>query len=244
MELPKSPIKASRQNPGTLIIFGKPKCGKTTITAALTLTGKWLLIELEKKGADYVDSTHVQINNLKELVELDAAIKKAGMPYEGVILDTATKLEEMCLPLAAQLYRATPMGGTWAGKDVRTLPNGSGYLYLRKAYFQMSNLVEGMAHNTIILGHLADKLIGKAGEEVSSVELDLTGKISKLAAANADAIAYCYREENETILSFASSEEVVCGSRASHLKGQKIVIADSDESGKITTYWDKIYLPE
>lgn len=242
MELPLTPSPAKRVNPKQLVIFGKPKCGKTTITAGLTLTGKWLLIELETEGADFVEATKVQCNNLGELVEVGKAITAAKHPYEGVIVDSVTKLEDMCLPYAAQLYKASPMGINWTGSDVRTLANGAGYLYLRNAFQNMVNTVFTFAPNIIYIGHLSDKLIDKKGEEVSSKELDLTGKISKIMCANVDAIAYCYRKDNQTLLNFKSSEEVVCGSRCEHLRGQEIVIAESDEKNQIKTHWDKIYL--
>lgn len=242
--LPKGPSKPERVNPRTTIIFGKPKCGKTEICSHLTRTGKWAMLELEPGGADFVEGTILKANNLSEIQKWGETIKEAGNPYDGIILDTVTKLEEMCLTLAADLYRKSPMGGNWKGTDVRTLPNGSGYLYYRKAFFQVLDYVSTWANQIIFLGHLSEKLIGKEGEEASSKELDLTGKTSKLACSKVDAIAYCYRDENKTILNFQASDELICGARSQHLKGQKIVIAESDDKGTITTHWDKVYLPE
>ena len=242
--LPKGPSKPVRINPKSLIIFGKPKCGKTEITSHLTRTGKWALLELEPGGADFVEGTVLRANNLTEIQKWGEEIKKQGNPYDGIILDTVTKLEEMCLPLAADLYRKSPMGGAWKGTDVRTLPNGAGYLYFRQAYFQVADYVASWAHNIIFLGHLTDKLIGKEGEETSSKELDLTGKTSKLACSKVDAIAYCYRKDNQTILNFEASDELICGARSAHLKGKKVVIAESDDKGVITANWDQVYLPE
>jgi hypothetical protein len=243
MELPMKPSEPARINPKEIVIFGKPKCGKTTISAQLTLEGKWLLISLEPKGADFVSATKVQVNNIKELKQLGLEIIKQGRPYDGIILDTVTKLEEMILPLAKTLYCATPMGVNWDGDDVKTLPKGAGYLFIRQAFFQVMNFIGTLSHNIIYVGHLADKMIDKKGEEVSSVELDLTGKLSKLVCAEVDAIAYCYRKDNQTILNFRSSEEVVCGSRCDHLRGQEIVIAESDDNGVIKTFWEKVFLP-
>jgi hypothetical protein len=244
MQLPTKPSPARRKNPAQIVIFGKPKCGKTTVSADLTKDGSWLLLELETNGADYVEATMVEASNLKQIQEIGSAIKEAGNPYKGVIVDTVTKLEEMVMPLACDLYRKTPMGATWQGNDVRVLPKGAGYLYLRQAFFQVIDYIKTWAHNVIFIGHLSDKMIEKEGEELNAKELDLTGKISKLMCADMDAIAYCYRDENTTVLNFESSEEVLCGSRCEHLRGKKIVIADSDESGKLTTYWDKVYLAE
>ena len=242
MELPTKPRESKRVNPKELVIFGKPKCGKTTICANLTLKGDWLLLELENEGADFVEATCLEAKDLTQIKEIGTAILKANKPYKGVIVDTVTKLEELIMPHAAALYKKTPMGMNWQGTDVRTLPKGSGYLYMREAFFEVLNYIRTWADNIILLGHLADKLIEKKGEEVASKELDLTGKISALTCARVDAIAYCYRKDNKTILNFKSSEDVVCGSRTAHLKGQEIVVAESAEDGTMTYHWDKVYI--
>lgn len=244
MELPKpnASTPAKMENPGSLIIFGKPKCGKTTIAAELTRKHGWLMLELEPRGADFVEATFVQATCLEDIKAIGEQIKKDGKPYAGIIVDTVTKLEAMCKPLAANLYRASPLGGTWTGTDVTTLARGAGYKYLRDAFEIMLDYIMTLAPQVIFIGHLASKLIEKNGEELSAVELDLTGKISPMTCAAVDAVAYCYREENETILNFNASDEVVCGSRAAHLKGNKIVVASSDENGNLDYFWDKIYL--
>ena len=221
------------------------KLGKTSITAELTRSKGWLLLELESRGADFVDAVYLQANNLAEIKEIGEEIKAQGKPYKGIIVDTVTKLEEMCLPFACQLYQATPMGATWTGTDVRTLPRGAGYVYLREAFAKMTTYISTWADQVIFVGHLADKMIEKNGEELNAVELDLTGKISRLACAAVDAVAYCYREDNKTILNFQSSDEVICGSRCVHLRGKQIVIAESDENSEnIEYFWDKVYLSE
>ena len=127
MELPSKPDAVKRINPAQVVIFGKPKCGKTTIVSDLTKNGEWLLLELERGGADYVEATKMEANNLTDVEAIGTAIIKAGKPYKGVIVDTITKLEEMVMPLACSLYKKTPMGMAWQGDDVRVLPKGAGF---------------------------------------------------------------------------------------------------------------------
>lgn len=244
IELPMEPTAPKRKNPRKTIIFGKPKCGKTEICAELTRSRNWLLLELEEGGADFTTARTLSARNLDELFKIGEAIKAKGKPYDGLIVDTCTELEDMILPLAAKLYKQTPMGGTWTGKDVRTLPKGAGYLYMREAFFQVVDYLSGLAHNIIFLGHLSDKMIEKNGEELSAKELDLTGKIKSLMGADADAIAYCYRRDNQTILNFNASDEVICGARSEHLKGKEVVVAESDEEGNLTFFWDRIFVKE
>ena len=131
MDLPTKPRKVLRDNPKELVIFGKPKCGKTTITSHLTLEGDWLLLELEDGGADYVEATTLFAKSLSDIKEIGSTILNKDKPYSGIIVDTVTKLEELIMPHAAGLYKRTPMGVNWKGDDVRTLPKGSGYLYMR-----------------------------------------------------------------------------------------------------------------
>ena len=57
-------------------------------------------------------------------------------------------------------------------------------------------------------------------KEVATKDLDLTGKIKSITCANADAIGYIYREDEQTMISFNSMDDVTAGSRCDHLKGQ------------------------
>ena len=63
-KLPTGPSKPERVNPRTVIIFGKPKCGKTEICSHLTRSGKWAMLELEPGGADFVEGTILKADNL------------------------------------------------------------------------------------------------------------------------------------------------------------------------------------
>ena len=65
-----------------------------------------------------------------------------------------------------------------------------------------------------------------------------------IICGEADAIAYISRKKNQTIASFKGGENIIIEARAPHLRGQNIVIAESDDEGKISVYWDKIYLPD
>lgn len=72
--------------------------------------------------------------------------------------------------------------------------------------------------------------------------LALTGRMSSILCSKMDAVGYLYRKENKTIINFATSEALLCGTRSDHLKNKEIVVAESDESGKISTDWSKIFI--
>ncbi len=243
--LPKEKVKAKIENPRFLIIFGKPKAGKTTLASRLDNN---LIVDLEG-GSEFLEALAVQARSVKDLGDIATAIreeiKQTGKkPYKYITLDNASRLEEICLSYAAQLYRATPMGKNYSGNDVRTLPNGSGYMYLQQAVRKVIDMFRDLCDNFILIGHTRDKLINKEGEELSEMSLDLVGKLANIICGEADAVGYVYRKRNETHISFEGGDNSVREARAPHLRGKNIVIAESDENNDIKVYWDKIYLPE
>ena len=236
--LPTKKVGPQRVNPKRLIIYSKPKTGKTSAFAGLEDN---LIIDLEN-GADYVEALKIQITSLQELLEAGKAIKEAGNPYKYVTIDTVTALEDMVMPLAIKLYRNTSMGKSYDGDNVLSLPNGAGYLYLRQAFFQVLDFIDTLAPHIILSGHIKDKQVDDKGEMVLSANIDLTGKIKSLICANADAIGYMYRKGNKTILSFKTNEEVTCGARPEHLCNEEIVLTEMNESGELEFHWDKVFI--
>jgi len=243
MELPTKIIKASRLDPKQLLIFGLPKCGKTTIISKLD---NCLIVDFEE-GSDYVDAVKVKITNFQELTELMKALKsvkdKTGEnPYKYIVLDTVTALEDIVLPFAKQLYMAEPMGKNWKGEDVKKLPNGAGYLYLREAFFKAINAFTKYCGTTILIGHIKDKLVEKAGEEHSEKSVDLTGKIAGLTAGKVDAIGYMYADKDDRFIDFEPSERMIAGNRSRHLSGKKIKISEKNEKEEILVNWNQIFI--
>jgi hypothetical protein len=127
------------------------------------------------------------------------------------------------------------------GDTVINLPNGAGYLYIRQAFFQVLEFIDGLAPTIILSGHIKDKQVDDKGELVMSANIDLTGKIKSLICAQADAIGYMYRKGNKTILSFKTNDEVTCGARPEHLRNEEIVITEMIDN-VLTTTWDKVFL--
>ena len=231
MELPKTKVKASRKSPKNMIIYGAPKIGKTTILSELD---DCLIIDLED-GSDMVDALKVKVSSLKELGEAGKAIHEAKKPYKYIAIDTISKLEEWCEADAKVLYMQTPMGKNFdtknPGASVLSLPNGAGYLYLRIAYKKWMDRLNTLAPHVILVGHLNDKMLEKKGKEVAVKDLDLTGKIKQITCANADAVGYLYRENDKTMVSFDSMDDITAGSRCEHLKGKTMPLD-----------WSKIFI--
>lgn len=243
IELPTKIIKARTKSPKDLIIFSKPKVGKSSLVAALP---NCLLLDFED-GSDYIDAMKIKVNSIGELRDVAQAIKDAGYPYDYIAVDTITALEDKCIAYAEELYTKSSMGKNWftEGKpkygSIINLPNGAGYQWLRQAFTKVIDFIKSLAPRVVLLGHVKDTQLEKAGNEFTSLDLDLTGKIKRIAASNSDAIGYLYRKGNKNILSFKTSDEVACGARPEHLRNKEIIISEITDSG-ITTNWNSIYI--
>lgn len=250
--LPTQKINASRKNPRKIILFGKPKIGKSTALANLD---NCLILDLEG-GTDYLNALKIDIigearkQDVEPIVALkqvinsikEANIANNGFVYKYGAIDTISILEEMVLPVAKKLYQKTPMGRNFQGENVLELANGAGYQYTRAALWMVLDELEQCFETLVILAHLKDKYLEKEGKEMMERGIDLIGKSASILSANVDAIGYMYREENKTIVNFTPSETVTCGSRCEHLKNQKVTLIESDDSGKLTVDWSKIFI--
>ena len=242
------PIKKNEpkvSNPRFMVLYAKPKSGKTTLLSNLD---QCLIIDLEG-GSEFLEALSVQARSVADLGEIAQAIKAkiaelGKKPYKRIAIDNATRLEEICLPYAATLYRQLPTANKWEGTDVRTLPNGAGYLYLREAVKKVINMFKELCDQFILIGHTKDKIINKEGEELTEMAIDLVGKLGDIVCGEADAVGYVYRKKNQTIISFEGGDNSIIEARAKHLRGKKIVIAESNDDNDVTVDWDKIYLPE
>ena len=243
--LPTSKIPAISVNPKFLIIYGRPKAGKTSALAQLESN---LIIDLEG-GSQFIDAMAVQARSVNELGEIAQAIRAKNKEvghnfYKHITIDNATRLEEICLSYAKLLYMQTPVGKNYKGDDVRTLPNGSGYMYIRQAVRKVIDMFKDLCDEFILVGHVKEVQIEQNGEELSEMALDLVGKLSAIVCGEADAVGYLYRKGTETHISFKGGDGTIKEARAPHLRGQDIIIATGNKDGTITTYWDKIYKGE
>tara|TARA_R110002020_G_C16207123_1_gene766747 strand:- start:498 stop:1289 length:792 start_codon:yes stop_codon:yes gene_type:complete len=256
IKLPTKKVTATYVDPHIMLFYGPPKVGKTTILSQLD---DCLIIDLED-GTKYLDSLRVQVIGLKKPVESDKALEERqkknqfyfdevgkaihekGKPYKYVAIDTVTKLEEWCEWEGTSMYMSSVQGKNFnrdnAGNilsrskwnSVLTLPNGAGYMWLRSAMKDWLDKIFTLAPHIILVGHLLDKMIEKKGKEVNAKDIDLTGKLKRIVCAQADAVGYLYRTDGKLYINFQSADEVNCGSRCDHLKGQNVEFS-----------WKKIY---
>ena len=262
--LPTERRKATDYNPRLMVLFGKAKSGKSTLMASLDNN---LIIDLED-GYRALDVMCVQARSASDIYQIKSAIEQknqenGGKPfYRFITIDNATRLEEMSLIVAAGLYRRTPMGATWGYKkdsignilvengrkvidpkaDVRQLPNGAGYLYLRQALKEMVNMFRPLCDTLILVCHVKDKQIKKNDEETTEMAVDLAGKTGDIICGEADAIGYVSRQDNKTLITFKGGDNVIRGSRPLHLREKVFCVAESDEEGNLKVDMSKIFI--
>ena len=82
IKLPTKKVEAQRVNPKRLVIYSKPKTGKTTAFAGLENN---LIIDLEN-GSDYVDALKVKANSIEDLKTIGTQLKEANYPYKFVTI--------------------------------------------------------------------------------------------------------------------------------------------------------------
>ena len=106
MELPVKEREVIRQNPRFMVLFGKPKVGKTSV---MSLLDDNLIIEMEDRGADYVSGYIIDVRSAKELIDVAKALEKSEKKYKYITLDSATEMEDkIVMALAIRLYQNTP----------------------------------------------------------------------------------------------------------------------------------------
>ena len=263
IKLPTERRKASNYNPRLLVIYGRPKSGKSSAVASLDGN---LIIDLED-GYRALDVMSVDAKSVQDLFAIKAAIerkiKETGKkPYRFITIDNATRLEEMSLPYAASIYRNTPMASSWGllrdkdgvvirkdGKtfpdpkaDVRQLPSGAGYLYLRVALKELVHMFQPLCDTLILVCHVKDKQIRERDTETTELSVDLAGKLADIICGEADGVGYLYREGNKTILSFIGGDDTIKEARPLHLRGKRFVVGESDENNVLKMDLSKIFI--
>lgn len=74
--------------------------------------------------------------------------------------------------------------------------------------------------------------------------VDLAGKLGDIICGEADAIGYIYRDGNKTFVSFEGGDNSIREARPLHLRGKKILVAQSDENNTLSVDMSNIFVNE
>lgn len=250
--LPREVRKATAVNPQVQMIYSVIKAGKTTICAQLPNA---LLVEIGPEKADFVDAMTIQAKSPKEFENICNAIIAEGCPYDYVVYDSVTILDDWSEIVGTMDYMGKSQGKNF-NKDLSTGARFSpkdprfetvhsfreGYQYSRNKMNDWYNLMARTAKHVILLAHVKDKYIEtKTGDSVEALDINLTGKVKNNYCIRVDAVGHFYRKGAQGFIKYDNENSVVCGGRCNHLTGD-ILISEKNEDKSITTYWDKIYL--
>lgn len=242
--LPMEPVKATRVNPKILVLYGMPKVGKTEVLSQLESN---LILDLED-GAAYYEALKINVHKTADLDAVYESIMAEGrkraaagkrgedlFPYKYLSIDTIDALEGMAEISSTEKYKESVIGKTFKGDSILELPQGAGYGYIRREVMDKVIKLSKVCRGLVITSHIKDKLLNKGGVEVTSKDISLTGKLSQIVCAKADAIGHLFRNKEGALhVNFETVEDSsVMGGRAKHLTGKSFEFS-----------WDKIFLPE
>lgn len=245
--LPKAPVKATRIDPAIFIMYGAKKIGKTALLSQLP----GCLILDGENGTDEIDAVKVKFGSIKGLYEIydaikaegqervnaNVAAKKAGkeepypgdavFPYRYLALDTIDIIEDYVIPHETARYKKTEKGKEFDGDSVLELGYGLGYGFVREGVKKAIKDAAVLCKNLILVSHLDEKVVDKAGVNVVSQEISLSGKLAGIVCAMASAIGYVTRKPSNkpgvidpVNISFKTTEGITAGARSKHLYGQ------------------------
>lgn len=243
-------------NMESCILYGLPKCGKTTLLSKLpncliidTENGTNKIAALVKKAPD----DKGPVGKMKWLEDFADFLIAKGKPYDYVAIDTLSETDEWSEWSGTWRYMHSIQGKNFNRDDndsmlkpdnkdyqsVHDIPQGYGYKWSRKDMERLIDKYKKVARKCVFfVCHVEEKFmgggdnrIGKLKEEVAPKQLALTGKVKDILPRKVDAIGYVYNEEGVIKINFTGSEERVGGNRCPHLQGYNDV-AD----------WSKIFI--
>jgi hypothetical protein len=250
--LPTKKTEARTEDPRNLMMYGLPKCGKSSSIAQMPDT---LILDLED-GYAYLSAYVVPIRNYVDFYKICKALREEEHNYKFVVIDTITELENLAADLGAENYKKTLQGKNFmgTGKDLLNLPMGAGYKQQKDALKQMLSWIMGDPEkgfvptwNTILVGHVKDSQLGSNDDMMPVKALDVSKSCANMLSKMSDTIAYVYRdsETNNLMANFGDKNEVLTGARPKHLSGKTVLLAErvlnEDGDYDIVTHWDNIF---
>ena len=200
--------KTVSQNPSTLLMYGPPKIGKTTMLSSLD---KCLIIDTES-GSNMIEGHILNANNRVELIDI---LKQAreGHEFKYIAIDTIDKVVQWAEEAVCQENSVQALAD---------LPFGKGWGLARDKVMNTIHAFKDVCDHLIIVGHRKTaKAVVEGQATVEPESLDITGRLKNMIMSDSDAIGYVFRDEDEKLMiSFKSDDALEAGSRSPHLRGK------------------------
>ena len=198
-------------NPKTLLLYGPPKVGKTTMLSKLD---DCLIIDTEQ-GSTMVEGYIKEVNDRKELIDCISDISTKN-PFKYVAIDTIDNVADWAEKRVCEENEVAALAD---------LPFGKGWALHREKVMSTLKFLKLASPHVIVVGHRKVARAVLEGKHLVEPEsLELTGRLKNMIMSDCDAIGYVYREpETEKLrISFKGNGALEAGSRCPHLRGQDI----------------------
>lgn len=171
------------------------------------------------------------------------------MPFPIVMLDTITSFIEVSNSAALYEYNQNVQPAS-RKSDIKRVDEYGGVRFIRRKFDEVKLFVEQNAAPMIIFaGHIAEKkkVFKKSDDDISTVDIDLEGVLSKIFTVKATAIGIFQRTSEGCFLDFTKKDESDIGNRSAHLSNKLVKIADYIKSEDLEkdllpkTYWSTVY---
>ena len=159
--------KAVSQNPSTLLMYGPPKIGKTTMLSRLD---KCLIIDTES-GSNMIEGHILNANNRKELISI---LKEArqGHDFTYIAIDTIDKVVQWAEAAVCEENSVQALAD---------LPFGKGWGLARDKVMNTIHAFKDVCDHLIIVGHRKTAKAVIEGQAIVEPEsLDITGRLKNM----------------------------------------------------------------
>lgn len=180
----------------------------------------------------------------QEAIYKDLLAHIQAMPFPIFVIDTITSFQE--LNAKASLKEYNDQFPAKPKTDITKVDEYNGVTYVRRNFAGIKAFIENnSAPFKIWNGHIKEKkkILTKSQDDISAVDIALTGLLPTLFTSKADAVCTFTRDEKGCYLDFQKKAESDMGSRPFHLSNKLIKIAEplkKDEQYP-ETHWNKVF---
>lgn len=189
-----------------ILIYGRPKTGKTTFAAKIP-NSFFIATEL---GQNYISVFKEHVNDWKHILDVCMGLAKKNHPYKVVVIDIADIFYKHCEQYVMERE------GVVHPSD---LGFGKGWALVKDEFTRVVTKINALGFPIVFISHEKDKVVKKKGSEYTAVVTTLEPAAEKIITGLCDFILYAYRRDD--------------GSRVMRTVGTKYILAGGRYQGPL-----------